>query len=48
MPLWGDSALLDGYAIWLQSDRQADNLVARIDKATTAPFPRIELGIRDQ
>lgn len=41
-------ALLDGYAIWLQSGRQADNLVARIGKATTAPFPRIELGIRDQ
>lgn len=41
-------ALLDGYAIWLQSGRQADNLVARIGKATTTPFPRIELGIRDQ
>ncbi|MBP5073948.1 hypothetical protein [Pseudomonas chlororaphis] len=30
---------LDGYAIWLQSSRQADNLVARIGTAETAPFP---------
>jgi hypothetical protein len=32
-------ALLDGYAIWLQSGRHADNLIARIGTAATAPFP---------
>jgi len=31
--------LLDGYVIWLQSGRQADNLVARIGTAATIPFP---------
>jgi hypothetical protein len=36
-------SLLDGYAIWLQSGRQADNLVARIGKAETAPFPQIDI-----
>ena len=41
-------ALLDGYAIWLQSGRQADNLVARIGKAETAPFPQINPRTRDQ
>ncbi|WP_257225740.1 hypothetical protein [Pseudomonas sp. ICMP22404] len=41
-------ALLDGYAIWLQSGRQADNLVARIGKAATAPFPQIDPRTRDQ
>lgn len=41
-------ALLDGYAIWLQSGRQADNLVARIGKAETAPFPYIDPRTRDQ
>ena len=41
-------ALLDGYAIWLQSGRQADNLVARIGKATTVPFPQIDPCTRDQ
>ena len=41
-------ALLDGYAIWLQSGRQADNLVARIGNAETAPFPQIDPCTRDQ
>jgi hypothetical protein len=41
-------ALLDGYAIWLQSGRQADNLVARIGTAATAPFPYIDPRTRDQ
>ncbi|POA19705.1 site-specific integrase [Pseudomonas sp. FW300-N1A1] len=41
-------ALLDGYAIWLQSSRQADNLVARIGKAETALFPQIDPRTRDQ
>nr|WP_225970727.1 hypothetical protein [Pseudomonas chlororaphis] len=41
-------ALLDGYVIWLQSGRQADNLVARIGKAETAPFPQIDSRTRDQ
>jgi len=41
-------ALLDGYAMWLQSGRQADNLVARIGKAETAPFPQIDPRTRDQ
>lgn len=41
-------ALLDGYAIWLQSGRQADNLVARIGKAATAPFPQIDPRTRYQ
>jgi len=31
-------ALLDGYAIWLQSGGQADNLVAAIGTAATARF----------
>ncbi|UVM58766.1 hypothetical protein QMK47_15155 [Pseudomonas sp. P9_35] len=35
-------ALLDGYAIWLQSSRQTDNLVARIGKAVTVLFPQID------
>ena len=41
-------ALLDGYAIWLQSGRQADNLVARIGTTATAPFPQIDPRSRDQ
>lgn len=41
-------ALLDGYALWLQSGRQADNLVARIGIAATAPFPQIDPRTRDQ
>ncbi|VVP48508.1 hypothetical protein PS838_05224 [Pseudomonas fluorescens] len=41
-------ALLEGYAIWLQSGRQADNLVARIGKAETGPFPQIDPRTRDQ
>ena len=41
-------ALLDGYAIWLQSGRQADNLVARIGTAKTASFPQIDPRTRDQ
>ncbi|WP_426186911.1 hypothetical protein [Pseudomonas sp. NFXW11] len=41
-------ALLDGYAIWLQSGRQADNLVARVGKAETAAFPQIDPRTRDQ
>jgi hypothetical protein len=41
-------ALLDGYAIWLQSGRHADNLVARIGTAATAPFPQIDPRSRDQ
>ncbi|WP_460153056.1 site-specific integrase [Pseudomonas sp. S2_B07] len=41
-------SLLDGYAIWLQSGRQADSLFARIGKATTAPFPQIFPRTRDQ
>jgi len=41
-------ALLDGYAIWLQSGRQADNLVARIGKAETSSFPRIDPRTRDR
>ncbi|MCU0091391.1 site-specific integrase [Pseudomonas koreensis] len=40
--------LLDGYAIWLQSGRHADNLVARIGTAATAPFPQIDTRTRDQ
>ncbi|MDU9022059.1 hypothetical protein [Pseudomonas corrugata] len=41
-------ALLDGYAIWLQSGRQADNLVARIGTAAMTYFPQIDLRTRDQ
>lgn len=41
-------ALLDGYAIWLQSARQADNLVGRIGIAKAASFPQIDPRIRDQ
>ena len=41
-------ALLDGYAIWLQSGRQADNLVARIGKVETVPFLQIDPRTRDQ
>ncbi|CAI8881920.1 MULTISPECIES: tyrosine-type recombinase/integrase [Pseudomonas] len=41
-------ALLDGYAIWLQSGRQADNLVARIGTAKTTSFPLIDPRTRDQ
>jgi len=40
-------ALLDGYAIGLQSGRQADNMVARIGTAETAPFPQIDPRTRD-
>lgn len=41
-------ALLDGYAIWFQSGRQADNLVARIGTAETALFLQIDPRTRDQ
>ncbi|WP_460149071.1 tyrosine-type recombinase/integrase [Pseudomonas sp. S3_E10] len=41
-------ALLDGYAIWLQSGRQAVNLVARIGRAETVPFLQIDPRTRDQ
>ncbi|WP_256930245.1 hypothetical protein [Pseudomonas sp. D1HM] len=41
-------ALLDGYAIWLQSGRQADNLVGRIGTSGTEPFPQIDPRTRDQ
>jgi len=41
-------ALLDGYAIWLQSGRHADNLVARIGTVETAPYPQIDPRTRDQ
>ncbi len=41
-------ALLDGYAIWLQSGRQADNLVARIGTAKTTSFLLIDPRTRDQ
>jgi len=41
-------ALLDGYALWLQSGRQADNLVARIGTAAMASFPQIDPRTRDQ
>lgn len=41
-------ALLDGYAIWLQSGRQADNLVARIGKADTVLLQQIGSRTRDQ
>jgi integrase len=41
-------ALLDGYAIWLQSGRQADNLVARIGTAAKAPLLQIDPRTRDQ
>jgi integrase len=41
-------ALLDGYAIWLQSGRQADNLIARIGTAASVPFLQIDPHSRDQ
>ncbi|WP_248749687.1 tyrosine-type recombinase/integrase [Pseudomonas sp. MWU15-20650] len=41
-------ALLDGYALWLQSGRQADNLVARIGTSATASLPQIDPRTRDQ
>lgn len=41
-------ALLDGYALWLQSGRQADNLVARIGTVAMAAFPQIDPRTRDQ
>ena len=41
-------ALLDGYAIWLQSGRQADNLIARIGTVKMASFPQIDPCTRDQ
>ncbi|WPJ98285.1 site-specific integrase [Pseudomonas putida] len=41
-------ALLDGYAIWLQSGRQADNLAARIGTAKIDSFPQIDSRTRDQ
>ncbi|MGE8481756.1 MAG: hypothetical protein ACN6Q5_04040 [Pseudomonas sp.] len=41
-------ALLDGYAIWLQSGRQADDLVAQIGTAATVPFLQIDPRTRDQ
>lgn len=41
-------ALLDGYAIWLQSGRQADNLLARIGKADAVLLQQIGSRTRDQ
>ncbi|WP_232109234.1 hypothetical protein [Pseudomonas poae] len=41
-------ALLDGYAIWLQGSRQADNLVAQIGTAKTILFPQIDPRPRNQ
>ncbi|MFJ3076540.1 hypothetical protein [Pseudomonas sp. NPDC087029] len=41
-------ALLERYALWLQSGRQAHNLVAPIDTAATAPFPLLDPRSRDQ
>lgn len=41
-------ALLDGYAIWLQSGRHADNLIARIGKAGTVLFQQVSSRTRDQ
>ncbi|QPG61928.1 site-specific integrase [Pseudomonas sp. BIGb0427] len=41
-------ALLDGYALWLQSGRQADNLVARIGNVATTLFPLLDPRTRDQ
>ncbi|MDO7896891.1 site-specific integrase [Pseudomonas citrulli] len=41
-------ALLDGYAIWLQSGRHADNLIARIGRAETVLFQQISSRTRDQ
>ncbi|MCK1868935.1 tyrosine-type recombinase/integrase [Pseudomonas aeruginosa] len=41
-------ALLDGYTLWLQSGRQADNLVARIGTTATASLPPIDPHTRDQ
>lgn len=41
-------SLLDGYAIWLQSGSQADNLIARIGKAGTVLFQQISSRTRDQ
>ena len=41
-------ALLDGYAIWLQSGRHADNLIARIGKAGTVLCQQISSRTRDQ
>lgn len=41
-------ALLDGYAIWLQSGRHADNLIARIGKPGTVLFQQISSRTRDQ
>ena len=40
--------LLDGYTIWLQSGRQADNLVARISTAKMDSIPQIDPRTRDQ
>lgn len=40
--------LLDGYTLWLQSGRQADNLVARIGKTAMAYPPPIDSHTRDQ
>nr|WP_315405167.1 site-specific integrase [uncultured Pseudomonas sp.] len=41
-------ALLDGYTLWLQSGRQADNLVARIGTTAMASLPPIDPHTRDQ
>ena len=40
--------MLDGYAIWLQSGRHADNLIARIGKPGTVLFQQISSRTRDQ
>lgn len=40
--------ILDGYALWLQCGRQADNLVARIGTDAMASFPQIDSRTRDQ
>ena len=41
-------ALLDGYTLWLQSGRQADNLVAQIGTTATASLQPIDPHTRDQ
>lgn len=41
-------AVLDGYAVWLLSGRQADNISAKIGAADSSLFPKIDLRTRDQ
>lgn len=40
--------LLDGYALWLQSGRKADDLIARIGTAAQKRSPHIDSRTRDQ